>query len=271
VGFSAYSSLTISLVFLVAGAAQAQSVDEIAVKATLAHLDDTASRCDVDGMLTRYSPNFKSNDGLNLEATRKALTSLCTKIDKPMYRSSIRSFKKLSKGLLEVVTTTNMTATYRTELPKPAQLVSTVESLDRFESVKGVMKLMSQEILAENTTISIGEKPPRVNLNLPTMVKPGRDFKIEAILPTPLQDSPALGGISLTPINAKTSTTLQMPPLEALRSGGIFKSGQAPSRREDQSLTLAFVQDGGMILVSQRLRVTNAEPPTNSSTSNKSE
>jgi hypothetical protein len=157
VGFSAYSGLTISLVFLMAGAAQAQSADEVAVKATLAHLDDTASRCDVDGMLTRYSPNFKSSDGLNVEATRKALTSLCTKLDKPMYRSSIRSLKKLPKGLLEVVTTTNMTATYRTELPKPAQLVSTVESLDRFESVKGVLKLVSQEILAENTTIFIGE------------------------------------------------------------------------------------------------------------------
>ncbi|MBC7880899.1 MAG: hypothetical protein H7Y37_06145 [Anaerolineae bacterium] len=265
--FSAYSGLTISLVCLVAGAAQAQSVDEVAVKATLTHLDETASRCDVDGMLTRYSPNFKSKDGLNVEATRKAFTSLCAKIDKPMYRSEVRSVKKLPKGVLQVVTTTNMTATYRTELPKPAQLVSTVESLNRFESVKGVLKLVGQEILAENTTISIGEKPPRVNLNLPTMVKPGRDFKIEAILPTPLQDSPALGGISLTPINAKTSTTLQMPTLEALRSGGIFKTGQAPSRQEDQSLTLAFVQDGGMILVSQRLRVTSAEPPVNSSPS----
>ncbi len=264
VRFSAYSSLTISLVLLVAAGAQAQSVEEAAVKATLTHLDDTASRCDVEGMLTRYSPNFKSKDGLNIEATRKALTSLCTKIDKPVYRSTVLSFKKLAKGVLEVVATTNMTATYRTELPKPAQLVSTVESLDRFEAVKGVMKLVGQEILAENTTISIGEKPPRVNLNLPTMVKPGRDFKIEAILPTPLQDSPALGGISLTPINLQTSTTLQLPTLEALRSGGIFKTGQAPSRQEDQSVTLAFVQDGGMILVSQRLRVTNAEPPTNS-------
>lgn len=260
-GLSAYFGLTISLVLLAASAVQAQSGEEAAVKATLTHFDETASRCDVEGTLTRYSANFRSRDGLNVEATRKALTSLCTKIDKPVYRSEVRSLKKLPKGLLEVVTTTNMTASYRTELPKPAQLVSTVESLDRFESVKGVLKLVSQEILAENTTISIGEKPPRVNFNLPTTVKPGRDFKIEAILPIPLQDSPALGGISITPINARTSTTLRLPPLEALRSGGIFKSGQAPSRQEDQSLTLAFVQDGGMILVAQRLRVTNTEPP----------
>lgn len=270
---SAHSGLILSLVLLAgcADVAQAQSVDEGAVQATLTRLDEAASRCDVDGMLANYGANFKSKDGLNVEATRRALTSLCTKIDKPMYRSEVRSFKKLSKGLLEVVTTTNMTATYRTELPKPAQLVSTVESLDRFESVKGVLKLVSQEILAENTTISIGEKPPRVNFNLPTTVKPRQDFKIEAILPTPLQDNPALGGISLTAINAQTSTKLQLPPLEALRSGGIFKSGQAPSRPEDQSLTLAFVQDGGMILVSQRLRVTNTEPPATNASPSKSE
>jgi hypothetical protein len=231
------------------------------VKTILARIDEAASRCDVDGVVSQYAPRFRSADGLDLAATRRALSNLCTRIDRPVYRTEVRSVKQLARGRLAVTATTNLTADYRTELAKPAQLIGTIETLNRFEEQGGTLRVVGQEVLSEQTTISIGEKPPRVNLNLPSVIRPGKEFRVEAVLPTPLQDAPALGGISLTPISAAgAGTPPKAPTLEPLRSGGIFKVGQAPEKPQDQTLTLAFVRDGGLLIVSQRLKVAS-DPP----------
>lgn len=234
------------------------------VKAVIDKIDEAASRCDVDGVISQYAPGFKSEDGLDVQASRRAFSSLCGRIDKPAYRTEVRSVKKLAKGGLSVTTTTNLTAGYRTDIAKPAQLIGTIESVNRFVEENGTLKLAGQSILSEQTTVTIGEKPPRVDLKLPTTLRPGKEFKVEAVLATPLQDAPALGGVNLEPIGAQTATGLSTPDLEPLRSGGIFKIGKAPARPGDQLLTLAFVRDGGLLLISQRLKVT-AEPATRKS------
>ncbi|BAC90478.1 hypothetical protein [Gloeobacter violaceus] len=240
-----------------------QAADEVIterVRAIAAQMDASASQENLDSLFANYATSFKSSDGLGYETTRQAVSALWEKLAKPTYQTNVTAVVP-EKNRYRVNATTRLQADYKTELGEPARLESTVETVSRYEDQKTGLKLVSQEIAAERTTLSIGGKPPQVSLNLPSTVRVGKNFKVEAVLATPLQEAPALGGIRLTPITTKTATALEAPALEPLRTGGLFKTGQAPSRPEDQAVTLAFVREGGLVLVNQRLKVTETEPP----------
>ncbi len=242
------------------GVLAADEVITARIKATIERMDTAANSQNSDELFSNYSANFKSKDGLSLDATRKATVGLWAKLSEPAYQTDVTSVVPQAKGGVRVTSTTRVKAGYRNELSSKGQLTSTIESVSQFEEQKGNLKLVSQTVLNERTTISIGDKPPEVKFNIPTTVRAGSSFKVEAILPNSLEEVPALGGISLTPITG-SNLALGAPPLQPLRAGGLFKTAQAPIRAEDQSVTLAFVRDGGMLLFNQRLRVSDAAKP----------
>ncbi|AGY60338.1 hypothetical protein GKIL_4092 [Gloeobacter kilaueensis JS1] len=238
----------------------ANEVLEARIRATVEKIDAASNKQDLEALLVNYAPGFRSADGLTYEATRKAVAALWSKLSQPTYQTNVTAVVP-QKNQVRVNATTFLNAGYKSDLGEPGKLESQVETSSLYEEQQGAFKLVSQRVLAERTKLSIGSNPPQVNLNLPEAVRVGRPFKIEAILPTSLQKSPALGGIRLSPITARSPGAVEAPALEPLRTGGLFKTGQAPQRPTDQAITLAIVRQGGLLLVNQRLKVTEGEPP----------
>lgn len=228
----------------------------------VSQMDQAASGKDIQALLSYYGQDFRS-DGLKPVDTRQAITGLWAKLQEPVYRTEVESITE-QKGQVVVTGTTRLQAVYNAGVALPTtgvvRLSSVVGSVSRFDRTS--LKLVAQEIRSERTTITAGTKAPIVNLTIPASVRPNQDFKVEAVLEGPLDEgNPALGGISLTPLNMRTAAVPDSPSLEPLRAGGIFKTAKAPGQSEDQVVTLAFVRASGLVLISQRLRVTNAKPP----------
>ncbi|MBC8122270.1 MAG: nuclear transport factor 2 family protein [Gemmatimonadaceae bacterium] len=229
----------------------------------VSRMDQAASSKDIQALLGYYGQDFRS-DGLKPVDTRQAITGLWAKLQEPVYRTEVESITE-QKGQVVVTGTTRLQAVYSPGVALPTmgvvRLSSVVGSVSRFD--KTSLKLVAQEIRSERTTITAGTKSPVVNLTIPASVRPGQDFKVEAVLEGPLDEgNPALGGISLIPLNMRTAAVPDSPSLEPLRAGGIFKTAKAPGQSEDQVVTLAFIRTSGLVLISQRLKVTTAKPPT---------
>jgi hypothetical protein len=111
--------------------------------------------------------------------------------------------------------------------------------------------LVSQNIQTERTEIKAGNTPPKVTLTLPSSVKAGKPYELTAILTTPLDERPVLGGVT----QFKAGTSGESPVLEGLEAGGLFKRNSVPVTKEDQLLSLGFIQSDGIYFITQRVKV----------------
>ncbi|MEA5606369.1 nuclear transport factor 2 family protein [Nostoc sp. UHCC 0252] len=229
-----------------AGTAQVGTTN---LKNLLAQVDAAASRGDVKGVLQFYSPSFAHGDGLNLQTLEKSLVSLWQRYPKLQYSTKLLSSKSEGNGII-AETETKITGS-PSGSGNNAALNATIKSRQRIESGK----IVRQDILAERTVLTSGSKPPQVDFKLPQQVQVGQRYSVDAIVQEPLGDDFLLGTALEEPIKADKFLNPTSVDLQLLTSGGLFKTGQAPSTPGSQWVSAVILRGNGMTMVTQRLQV----------------
>jgi hypothetical protein len=221
------------------------------LKNLLTQVDAAASRGDVKGVLQFYSPNFTQGDGLNLQTLEKSLISLWQRYPKLQYSTKLLSSQSEGNGMIAE------TETKITGLPSGNKnnltLNATIKSRQRIESGK----IVRQDILAERTLLTSGNKPPQIEIKLPQQVQVGQKYNFDAIVQEPLGDDFLLGTALEESVQPDKFLNPTPVDLELLTSGGLFKTGQAPSTPGSQWVSAVILRGNGMTMVTQRLQVVN--------------
>ncbi|MEH1870625.1 nuclear transport factor 2 family protein [Nostoc sp.] len=219
------------------------------VKNLLTQVDAAASRGDVKGVLQFYSPNFTHGDGLNLQTLEKSLISLWQRYPKLQYSTKLLSSKPEGNGIIAE------TETKITGLPSASSnnsaLNATIKSRQRIVG----NKIVRQDILSERTQLTSGSKPPQLDIKLPEQVLVGQKYNFDAIVQEPLGDDFLLGTALEEPIQPDKFLNPTPVDLELLTSGGLFKTGKAPSTPGSQWVSAVILRGNGMTMVTQRLQV----------------
>lgn len=227
------------------------------LKNALSQIDAAANRRDVQGVMQLYSSNFTNSDGLNRQNMEKALGQLWQRYTQLQYRTSLQSWERDRTGAILAETVTQITGTQAID-GRDWTFNSTIRSRQRFEN----QKIVQQEILAERTQLSSGEKPPTVELKLPERVRAGQEFTFDAIVREPLGDDVLVGSAlqeSISPQGYLNPTQIQLEPLAA---GGIFKQGRAPNNAGRYWISAVLVRADGMTILTQRMQVEGIARPT---------
>ena len=265
--------LTLGLVVLIGGlrpatvSAQAKPATQTAptlaapapLKNLLAQMDAAANSHKLQDVMKFYAANFSHSDGLTRQGVEKALATLWQQYPQLNYRTELKSWKAEGQGF------TAETVTYISGVQQLGErnlvLNTTLRSRQHLEN----QKIVRQEILAEETQVTTGEAPPRVEITLPEQVRPNQEYSFDAIVREPLGDSLLLGAAVEEPIKPSAYLNPASFNLELLSAGGIYKVGRAPARPEDRWISAVLVREDGMTIVTQRLRVVGqpvaAQPP----------
>lgn len=215
----------------------------------LTEIDAAANRRDVKAVMAFYSQNFTHSDGLNSQSMEKALTQLWDRYPSLNYRTEIQSWTTEGSAIV-AETVTTIAGTHKKD-GRESSLKATIRSVQHFEGEK----IVKQEILAEQTQLSSGENPPTIEVNLPEQVKVGEEYHFDAIVREPIGDDILIGTVLEEPITEKTFFNPSEVELELLNAGGIFKVGKAPATPENRWVSAVLMRQGGIAMVSVRLRV----------------
>ncbi|MEP0868253.1 nuclear transport factor 2 family protein [Trichocoleus desertorum AS-A10] len=229
------------------------------LKNLLAQIDAAANSHNLSEVMKFYGSNFSHSDGLTRQGVEKALAALWKQYPQINYRTELKSWKAEGRGF------TAETVTYMSGVQQLGErnlvLNTTLRSRQRLEN----QKIVRQEVLAEETQLTTGEAPPRVEITLPEQVRPNQEYSFDAIVREPLGDSLLLGAAVEEPIKPNNYLNPATFNLELLSAGGIYKVGRAPARPEDRWISAVLVREDGMTIVTQRLRVVGqpvaAQPP----------
>lgn len=238
-----------------AALAESPETAPAALTEALNQIEAAANRQDVEGVMQFYSPEFSSSEGLDRGQLSQALRQLWQQYPQLSYSTRLQSWERVGDGIV-AETITYISGTQE-QAGRPIQMESTVRSRQRFED----QQIVAQETLAERTQLLFGNNPPSVTVNLPEQVNAGEQFNFDVIVREPLEEEVLLG----TALEEKVSSSRYLNPsdleLEILPAGGIFQIGTAPENPEDRWLSAVLVREGGITIVTQRLRV--VEPVSN--------
>jgi len=215
----------------------------------LNQIDAAANRQDVEKVMGFYGSNFTNSDGLDYQILRQVLKEFWNKYSQLNYRTKLQSWQQ-NGDILTTTTITEITGTKKIDNREFA-LISTITSQQQIQG----KKIIKQEIIAEKNQLTLGKKPPTVVFNLPEQVKAGQEFNIDAIVQEPLDNDILIGTAITQPITAEAYNDSGLLQLEFLPSGGIFKVGQAPDTAGNNWISAILMRQGGVTLVTQRLRV----------------
>lgn len=222
------------------------------LKNIISKIDEAANRKDIQGIMQILSPNFTNSDGLDRQNLEKGLSQFWQRYPNLKYTTQIQSWQKDNQGLV-AETITNITGEKKDD--KSFNIKSTIRSRQRFEN----QQLVQQEILAERTQITSGKKPPTVEIKLPESVSSGENYNFDVIVKEPLGNDLLIGNAIEEPVKTNSylnPTSLQLQPLNA---GGIFKMGQPLKGVKSQWLSAVIVRDGGLTMITQRLRIVDVK------------
>jgi ketosteroid isomerase-like protein len=215
----------------------------------LTEIDAAANRRDVKAVMAFYAQNFTHSDGLNSQSLEKALKQLWERYPTLNYRTELKSWKSEGSAIV-AETITTITGSHKQE-GRQLNLKATIRSQQRFEGEK----IVSQEILAEQTQLSSGNNPPTIQVNLPEQVKVGQEYHFDAIVREPIGDDILIGTVLEEPVSEKTLFNPSEVELELLPSGGIFKVGKAPAAPNNRWISAVLMRQGGITTITQRLRI----------------
>jgi hypothetical protein len=222
----------------------------------LRQLDTAASRQDLDVTLKFYSSSFTHTDGLDYKTFGQALKAFWQNAS-AQYTTQIDRWQAQGADKYVLETTTTLQGKQKAAEREMA-LTATVRSRI---TIAG-QKIMSQEILSEQSRLTSGDKPPIVTINLPEQVKVGQTFSFDAIVKDPLGDDLLLGSAVEEVITPERYLQPTVVALEPLSSGGLFKVGQAPQQPTRQWVSAVLIKGNGMTIVSQRLSVVEPNAST---------
>jgi ketosteroid isomerase-like protein len=207
----------------------------------IANLDSAASKQDLQRVMEFYPDNFKQGDGLTKQKFKEALEALWQKYKDINYQTEI--IKVEPKGDSYIVETMTKIRGTQGQGESQFKLVATLTSVQTYQNKGDNWQILRQDILTERSTLISGENPPTVELRL------------DAIVTEPLESSLLLGAVVEEKVNATNFIKDVTIDLEALKSGGIFKIGQAPYNEGDRWISVVLVRENGISINSQRVRV----------------
>lgn len=244
--------LVIALLVLVCpGVGAAELLPEL--KATIAALDQSASERNLDRLTGYFAPQFKNGDGITLDQLKTNLTSLWSRYDRIEYQTKIDGWEQKDSDY--IVKTTTKIKGLKPKDKTDFVLEAQISAEQTYRKNNSRWQIVSQNILAEQSTLRSGEDPPQVELRLPQQIGVGRNYAFDAIITKPLGNSLVLGATFDEAVNANNYFRERSVDLVPLRAGGIFKIGSAPFQPGNRWISAVLVQEGGITIVSQRLRV----------------
>lgn len=215
----------------------------------IATLDSAANRQDLAGVMKFYSDDFKHSDGMTKPMFQEILQKFWQTHRGIQYRTEIINIE--SKGeQYQVETMTKVTGTVN-----DFKLIANLSSIQTYQNKNGSWQILAQEVLTERTSLRSGDKPPTVELRLPDVIGIGRQYALDAIVIEPVGNSLLLGAVvekKVNPANYLKDVTI---PLQTLRTGGIFRIGQAPYREGDRWISVVLLRENGLAINTQRLKV----------------
>ncbi|MFP4222242.1 MAG: nuclear transport factor 2 family protein [Phormidium sp.] len=215
----------------------------------LESIDTTSTEGDIDGLMDFYSNDFDHADGLSRDEFRTSLEQLWQRFPNLRYDTEILSWEETANGY-EVETETSIVGRQARDLPD-TELQGTVRSRQTYENEQ----IVSQEILEEEIRILSGDNPPNVQVNLPLEASVDSRYNFDLIVEEPLGDDLILGAAMQERISRNTHLNPNALELEPLNAGGLFKVGQAEDGAGDYWVSGAIVRQGGITIVSRRMRV----------------
>ncbi|AFY73414.1 hypothetical protein Syn7502_01321 [Synechococcus sp. PCC 7502] len=219
----------------------------------ISNLDSAANKRDIGAVMKYYPDEFTHGDGLTKQKLRESLEALWQRYKDLQYRTEI--IKIEPKGETYRVETNTQIRGIQGQGQSQFKLLANLTSVQVYQNKSDGWQIVHQDILSEKSSLTSGEKPPSVELRLPEVIGIGRQYALDAIVTEPLEASLLLGAVveeKVNPSNYIKDTTID---LEALRSGGIFKIGQAPYTEGDRWISVVLVRENGIAINSQRLRV----------------
>jgi len=224
----------------------------------IAALDTAASRKDLVATLNLYATDFRHGDGLTKKDLERGLQDLWQRFGELAYRTTVESWEK-DGDRYRVRTRTEVNGA-QTNNPKADRLTleGTVVSEQVYQTqAAGSWQVVSQQVLAEQTRLTAGDRPPELDWRAPQVIGVGRDFALEAVVREPLNTDLLLGAVFDEPINNQSFTRDRSLDLQPLRAGGVYRIGRAPFRVGDRWVSAVIVRETGLVIVGQRMRVTD--------------
>jgi ketosteroid isomerase-like protein len=219
----------------------------------IAALDKAASSRDLDTVMKNYSDNFVHGDGLTKQKLRESLETLWQRYKQIQYRTEVTKLEVKGENY-NVQTKTQIKGT-QGEGESKFELIANLQSTQVYQNKNNTWQVIRQDIISEKSLLTSGEKPPSVELRIPDTIGIGRQYALDAIVLEPVGVSLLLGAAieeTVNPANYVKEATID---LEALKSGGIFKIGQAPYSEGDRWISVVLVRENGVSITSQRIRV----------------
>ncbi len=215
----------------------------------IADIEKAANQRDLEELLENYDEDFTNTDGLTYASLSEALKQMWRNYPRLRYSTKIESWEQAGDRLI-ANTVTYIRGTQNNQ-GRVARLNSTLRSRQYFQN----QKLVRQEILSEQTQLTSGIKPPKVNVIVPEQVKVGEKYSFDVIATEPLENNLLLGAALEEKIGSDrytNPTTLELKPLPA---GGIYKVVTAPRLADSHWLSAILVRGDGMTIVTRRVNI----------------
>ena len=209
-------------------------------------------------LLKNYSRSFRHADGFDRKQLGRTLKSFWQGYRQLSYKTTIDSWEMKSPNHFMTQTTTVITGEKEVSGGRVQTLMATLTTEQEIVD----NKITQQTTLKERSITQSGANPPKVQINLPDQVAVGEDYFLDVIVDEPIGDRILLGAA----IEETVTANPEIPPtiqLESLSTGGLFKIGTAPENPTDEWISAILVQEGGTLMVSQRLSVVEANPSSN--------
>lgn len=216
-------------------------------------LDNAASKQDIEAVMKYYAPTFNHSDGLNRDRYKQSLREFWQRYKNVSYRTEISKWEK--QGDLITAETVTMVQGLKGAENDNFKLDARLISTQTYQRVNGQLQVVSQKILAEQSSLSSGDMPPPVKLKMPELIGVGRQYVLDAIVTEPLGNNLLLGAAIEEAVESKNLLNESTINLRPLRAGGLFKIGQAPFSSGDRWISVVLVRESGITITSQRLRV----------------
>lgn len=216
---------------------------------TIANIDRAANNHNLEDVMAYYSPNFTNTDGLTTSSLSQALAALWKDYPQLQYKTTIQSWQQTGDRLVaETVTKIQGKSSSKGRI---STLKTTLHTRQYFEA----QKLVRQEILSEQTQVTTGQNPPKVDVIAPEIVKVGEKYNFDIVVTQPLKDKVLLGAAVEEPIKSDRYLNPTNLELEALPAGGIYKLVTAPRSPENHWLSAILVRGDGITMVTKRVRI----------------
>jgi hypothetical protein len=215
----------------------------------LKRIDAAAGSRDLPQVMQFYAPNFSNSDGLNRQGLEQFLARLWKDYAQLSYRTELVSWQQDGTTIV-AETITRIDGVQKTE-GREFRLKAVLRSQQRIND----RRIIQQAILAEQTQILSGANPPTVIVKLPEQVAVGQQYSFDAIVQEPLGGDFLLGAVVDEAVKSDRYFSPAPTELEPLAAGGIFKIGRAPLTKDDRWISAILIRQGGITLVTQRLRI----------------